>query len=57
MEPHLAAQTLGVVFNTTELTTLDLQSDEPLGFFAWFRQRFFSFSDAPQAAPEAIDSP
>lgn len=57
LAPQLAAQTLGVVFTSAELTTLDLQSDEPLGFFAWFRQRFFSFSDAPQAAPEAIDSP
>lgn len=34
---------LGVVFTSDELTTLDLQSDEPLGFWAWFKQRFFSF--------------
>ncbi|MFK7886660.1 MAG: hypothetical protein AB8G16_07300 [Gammaproteobacteria bacterium] len=52
LAPHLAAQTLGVVFNQNELTTLDLQSDEPLGFLAWFRQRFFSFSDAPHAATD-----
>ncbi len=34
---------LGVVFSSDELTTLDLQSGEPLGFWAWFKQRFFSF--------------
>jgi hypothetical protein len=40
---QLAPAALGVVFDSGELTDLDLQSDEPLGFWAWFRQRFFSF--------------
>ncbi len=49
MTPQLASDQLGVVFNTSELLALDLQPDEPMGFFAWFRQRFFSFAPSPKA--------
>ncbi|MFK8016134.1 MAG: hypothetical protein AB8G17_11930 [Gammaproteobacteria bacterium] len=47
---QLTDDALGVVFAPDELTTLDLQSDQPLGFFAWFRQRFFSFGDSRQTS-------
>jgi len=43
------------VFSPDELTTLELQSDKPLGFFAWFRQRFFSLSEAPHASSDTTD--
>lgn len=49
LAPTLASDLLGVVFDTNELLALDLQPDEPMGFFAWFRQRFFSFSPSPSA--------
>ena len=51
--PQAASELLSVVFDANELLALDLQPDEPLGFFAWFRQRFFSFAPSPSATRES----
>ena len=57
LAPQVASDRLAVVFDTNELLALDLQPDEPLDFFAWFRQRFFSFAPSPSAGAPQTDDP
>lgn len=39
--PKPVPEALGAVYTPLEMSELDLRTDEPLGFWAWFRQRFF----------------